>query len=76
MLKESKQKKKKSWSEFVRQSDEIEKHNSGKSLVAKTHYMIVLHKEKLDIKTTKNIKCWYSARKIVALSKMAFGCNL
>ena len=76
MLKESKQKKKKkSWFEFVRQSDEIEKHNSGKSLVAKTHYMTVLHKEKLDIKTAKNIKCWYSARKIVALSKMVFGCN-
>ena len=72
MLKESKQK---TGLNPVRQSDEIEKHNSGKSLVAKTHYMIVLHKEKLDIKTAKNIKCWYSARKIVALSKMVFGCN-
>ena len=32
-----------------RQSDEIE-NNLEKSIVAKTHYMTVLHKEKLDIK--------------------------
>ena len=61
--------------EFVRQSNETEKHNSRKSIAAKTHYMTVLQKEKLDIKTAKNMKCWYSARKIVALSKMVFGCN-
>ena len=72
MLKESKQK---TGLNPVRQLDETEKHNSGKSLVAKTHYMTVLHKEKLDIKTAKNMKCWYSARKIVALSKMVFSCN-
>ena len=72
MLKESKQK---TGLNPVRQSDETKKHNSGKIIVAKTHYMIVLHKEKLDIKTTKNMKFWYSARKIVALSKMASGCN-
>ena len=70
-----KKKKKKTGLNPIRQSDETEKHNSGKSIAAKTHYMTVLHKEKLDIKTAKNMKCWYSARKIVALSKMAFGCN-
>ena len=32
-----------------RQSDEIE-NNLEKSIVAKTHYMTVLHKERLDIK--------------------------
>ena len=74
MFKESKQKKKKKiQSESCK--NEIEKHNSGKSIAAKTHYMTVLHKEKLDIKTAKNMKCWYSTKKIVALSKMTFGCN-
>ena len=72
MLKESKQK---TGLNPVRQLDKTKKHNSGKSLVAKTHYITVLHKEKLDIKTAKNMKCWYFARKVVALSKMVFGCN-
>ena len=64
-------KKKKKRSEFCQTIRQNRENNSEKTIAAKTYYMTVLHKEKLGIKIAKNMKCWYSTRKIVALSKMA-----